>query len=136
MSLFVDTSVWSLALRRTPAADTAATRLLQQALRSGDLVLTTGIVVQELLQGFRGPAARGRIRGEMSLLPRVVPRWEDHLAAADLRNACRRKGVTVGTIDALIATLCIEHDLRLLTADRDFEQIAKLAPLKLALGAR
>jgi predicted nucleic acid-binding protein len=132
VSLLVDTSVWSLALRRSPAADTAATRALKAALQSGELVLTTGIVVQELLQGFKGPAARDRIRRDLSLLPRVVPRWEDHLAAADLRNNCRRKGVTIGTIDALIAAVCIGNDLRLLTADRDFERIARLSPLQLA----
>lgn len=41
-------------------------------------------------------------------------------AAAELRNKCRRAGVQVGTIDALIAQLCIRHDLVLLTTDRDF----------------
>ena len=37
----------------------------------------------------------------------------------------------VSAIDALIAHLAIEHDLVLLTTDRDFEHIARHAPLTL-----
>jgi len=43
------------------------------------------------------------------------------VAAAELRNKCRRAGVQVGTIDALIAQLCIRHDLVLLSTDKDFK---------------
>ncbi len=66
-----------------------------------------------------------------SLLPFIAPEFEDHIEAATLRNRCRRKGVQVGTIDALIAALCIRHDLRLLTSDRDFDAIARHAELSL-----
>jgi predicted nucleic acid-binding protein len=48
-----------------------------------------------------------------------------------LRNHCRRAGIQVGTIDALLAQLCIRHDLTLLTTDRDFYHIARHAPLRL-----
>lgn len=49
-----------------------------------------------------------------------------------LRNTCRRHGVQLGTIDALIAQLCIEHDLALLTTDQDFTHAARFVPLRLA----
>jgi hypothetical protein len=49
-----------------------------------------------------------------------------------LRNTCRRNGVQIGTIDAVIAQLCIEHDLSLLTADNDFIHAARFVPLRLA----
>jgi hypothetical protein len=65
-----------------------------------------------------------------SSLPLVVPDREDHIEAASLRNACRRRGVQVGTIDALLAQLCIQHGLHLLTTDRDFDQIARFSPLQ------
>ncbi len=39
-----------------------------------------------------------------------------------------------GTIDAIIAQLCIGHDLELLTTDRDFGNIAKKENLKLAVA--
>lgn len=125
MSLMVDTSVWSLALRRSPPSKAPEVGYLERCLDRGDLVITTGLILQELLQGFRGPAAKKKIIREFSLLPAVLPDIEDHIKAAELRNRCRRKGVQVGTIDALIARLCIRHGLSLLTTDRDFSAMAR-----------
>lgn len=105
--------------------------MLERSLGAGDLVVTTGLILQELLQGFRGPAARKTIVQRFSVLPRVMPDLEDHVQAAGLRNHCRRKGVQAGTIDALIARLCIRHDLPLLTTDRDFAAMARYCPLSL-----
>ena len=131
MNLFVDTSVWSLALRRSPPSGAPEVELLRECLTRGDLVVTTGLVLQELLQGFQGPRARKKIIKEFSLLPTIAPEIEDHIEAAELRNRCRRKGVQVGTIDALIARLCIRHELALLTTDRDFKQMSRHCPLSL-----
>jgi len=44
---------------------------------------------------------------------------------------CYRRGIKIGTIDALIARLVIRHELTLLTTDRDFERLARIAPLEL-----
>ncbi len=52
MSLFVDTSVWSLALRRDTPPDAAPVRFLFRTIQSGETLLTTGLVLQEILQGF------------------------------------------------------------------------------------
>jgi len=72
VSLFVDTSAWSLALRhdRTPSAPEVGA--LRDALEGGDLVLTTGLVLRELLRGFAGPRARKDIDrfAALPLLPR------------------------------------------------------------------
>ena len=56
---------------------------------------------------------------------------DPHVEAAELRNHCRRKGVQVGTIDALFARLCIRHDLTMLTTSLDFSHIADHSALKL-----
>ena len=131
MSLFVDTSVWSLSMRREAPVDVLEVAELERALNGGDAVVATGLVLQELLQGFGGPRSRDRIVGLFSMLPMIVPAIEDHVEAASLRNRCRRRGLQVGTIDALIAQLCIRHKLRLLTTDRDFDRIAEESPLNL-----
>ena len=57
MTLLVDTSVWSLAFRRDSDGSSAEVLALRQALEGGDLVVTTGLILQELLQGFSGPRA-------------------------------------------------------------------------------
>lgn len=129
MSLFVDTSVWSLALRRDAPPAVPEVERLTQALRTGETVLTTGLVLQELLQGFVGPKARDSIVDYFAALPLLVPDRQDHIHAAELRNHCRRSGVQIGTIDALIGQLCLHHDLTLLTTDKDFDNVAALEAL-------
>lgn len=131
MNLFVDTSVWSLALRRdTPSSGTEVSYLIE-ALEGGAQVFTTGLVLQELLQGFSGPRNRQAMIERFAALPFLVPDRRDHIEAADLRNQCRRQGLQVATIDALLAQLCIRHDLAMLTTDRDFAAIAEVHPLHL-----
>ena len=101
MSLFVDTSVWSLAFRRdVPAAASIEVGELVRAIEAGEMLFTTGLVLQELLQGFSGPRARERILDRFSALPLLVPDRQDHIDAAELRNRCRRRGIQTGTIDA------------------------------------
>lgn len=130
MTVLVDTSVWSLALRRDHPARTPAVAHLTNALES-DLVVTTGLIVQELLQGFLPERSQAEIRRHLGGLPAIQPTRDDHIAAADLRNTCRRAGVQLGTIDALIAQLCITHDLDLLSTDRDFVHAARHCNLRL-----
>jgi predicted nucleic acid-binding protein len=131
LTLFVDTSVWSLALRRDAPPQVAAMRALTRAIEAGETLLTTGLVLQELLQGFSGPKARAQILDQFSAVPLLVPDREDHVRAADLRNTCRRAGIQVGTIDVLLAQLCIRHGLTMLSTDNDFKRIGGHCALKL-----
>lgn len=131
MSLFVDTSVWSLMLRRDQPADAPQVRALIRALETGERVVTTGLVLQELLQGFSGPKARDQIVDRFSAFPLLPADREDHIAAAMLRNLCRKHGVQIGTIDALLAQLCVRHELTMLSTDEDFAHLAKHSPLQI-----
>lgn len=131
MTLLVDTSVWSLALRRDLPAPEPAVVALKEALAGSDIVVTTGIVLQELLQGFVGAKAKAQIVETFAALALVQPDREDHVDAAELRNTCRRAGVQIGTVDALIAQLCIRHGLTLLSTDLDFAHAAGHTKLKL-----
>jgi predicted nucleic acid-binding protein len=131
LSLFVDTSVWSEVFRRDSTAESRQARALIHAIQSGDAVLTTGLVLQELLQGLAGPKARQQILDRFSAVPILVPDRNDHIEAAELRNHCRRKGVQIGTIDALLAQLCIGQDLTMLTTDKDFARIADHSALRI-----
>lgn len=130
MTLLVDTSVWSLALRRDVEVEAPEVQALKDALAGADIVVTTGLVLQELLQGFAGAKAGEQIVERFSALALLQPDREDHVAAAGVRNMCRRSGVQIGTVDALIAQLCIRHDLVLLSTDQDFVHAAKHCRLK------
>jgi predicted nucleic acid-binding protein len=130
MTLLVDTSVWSLALRRDVEGTESEVQALKDALLGADVVVTTGLVLQELLQGFVGAKAQKQIIERFAALPLLQPDREDHIAAAALRNTCRQAGVQLGTIDALLAQLCIRHDLTLLTTDKNFTHAAKHCALR------
>jgi predicted nucleic acid-binding protein len=130
MTLLVDTSVWSLALRRDVEANEPEVHHLKDALLGSELVVTTGLVLQELLQGFSGPKAQAQIVERFAALPLLQPDREDHIRAAALRNACRQAGVQIGTIDAVLAQLCVRHELTLLTTDKDFTHAAKHCALR------
>jgi predicted nucleic acid-binding protein len=82
------------------------------------------------LQGFAGPRARAQLIQKFAALPMLLPDRQDHIDAAELRNTCRRAGVHMGTIDALLAQLCVRHDLTLLTTDGDFIRTSKHCPLR------
>jgi predicted nucleic acid-binding protein len=117
--------VWSLALRRDAQPGAPEVTALRDALLGADQVFTTGLVLQELLQGFAGPKARAQLIERFSALAFLQPDREDHIEAAEIRNTCRRRGVQVGTIDALLMQLCRRHDLTLLTTDRDVASAAR-----------
>ncbi len=108
--------------------DVAQVSALKQALEAGQQMVTTGLVLQELLQGFSGPKQAKTLIERFRSLPLITPDRQDHIEAAQLRNACRQRGVQSGTIDALFAQLCLRHGLTLLSTDSDFTHIARVEP--------
>jgi predicted nucleic acid-binding protein len=136
VTLFVDTSVWSLAFRRDQPSAAPEVYALRHALEGGETIVSTGLILQELLQGFARPRARRDIIERFTALPFLSPDRQDHIAAAELRNVCRRAGVQIGTIEALLAQLCIRHRLTMLTADRDFGRVASNSSLRVWRHAR
>lgn len=130
MRILVDTSVWSLALRRKQADSTAAA-LLKSYIETGENLSLIGIILQEILSGISSDTLFNKLEDYLTAFPLLAVEREDHISAAQLRNTCKKKGLRVGTIDALIAAVCIRRDLLLLSTDKDFQAIAKVSELKL-----
>ena len=131
MSLLVDTSVWSLAFRRDAEAQVPEVLALRNALLGTNQVFSTGLVLQELLQGFSGPKARDSIVERFAAFAFVEPDRQDYIDAAEVRNICRRRGVQIGTIDALLIQLARRYDLAILTTDNDFKLASLHIPFRL-----
>jgi predicted nucleic acid-binding protein len=125
VSLLADTSVWSPALRRDAAANEPEALVLAGARARADLAVTTGLVLQELLQSFSGPRSASAIVERFRTRALAQANRENHVDAAALKSGCRRAGVQLGTVDDLIAQLCIRNRLTLLTADQDFTHAAR-----------
>lgn len=131
MTLLVDTSVWSLAFRRDVPPEIPHVSFLIRTIESGLSLVSTGLILQEILQGFAGPKQRVAILSRFAALPLVQPTRDDHVGAADLRNACRRVGAQLATIDALLVQICITYGFTLLTTDKDFDSVPKGYRLKI-----
>ena len=126
MNLVVDTSVWSMVLRRSRVEESSPyVRAFRSHVEADDGIFLTGNILQELLDGLRDKKEFDRLVKHLEPFPLISLERETYVAAAELRQRCRAKGVQVGPIDCLIATACIQESYPLLTADRDFLRIAQ-----------
>lgn len=135
MNLVVDTSVWSLVLRR-PAVDEAEphVRAFRLCVARGDEICLLGPILQELLDLLKSPQQSQRLLKLLQPFPLLPLERNTYVLAAELRNDCRRRGIQAGPTDFLIAAACIEARCPLLTADKDFERIATATRLTLVLA--
>lgn len=114
-------------LRPTGRTSASSARL---SLLDGEHVVIAGMVLVELLRGFIPARAQERILTDLATLEWVEPARDDSIEAARLANRCRRAGVQLGSVDALLAQLAISHDLELLTTDHDFVNAANVVPVR------
>jgi hypothetical protein len=129
--VLVDTSVWSLSLRRTGPVDHPTVRKLQALLKGHEDLVLTGTILQEVLQAFRDDSTVRRVAASLEPFP-LLPLGRPHyVAAARLHRQCAAHGVAASTIDCQIAAAALEHGCLLLTADDDFRRIAEYTPLRL-----
>jgi predicted nucleic acid-binding protein len=127
----VDTSAWIEFLRATGSP---SDRSLGAALEAGHSLWTTGLVLQELLQGARTSAQADDLRVLLRGCTPVEPLYPDtYEHAASLYARCRRAGRAVrGTVDCLIGAIALEHDLAVLGTDRDLVTLSEVCGLALA----
>jgi hypothetical protein len=127
--IVVDTSAWGAFFNGAPAP--TADRLAA-ALETGESIAIMPVIVTETLQGFRTESGFGKALALLVRLPLLEPSLDAHVRAARLFRSLRRQGVTIrGTIDCIIAQVCIDTGAALLTLDRDFERIAAHSALEL-----
>ena len=126
----VDTSGWVEFLRATGSA---VDRSLAEALDAARSLWTTGVVLQEVLQGARTPAQAGDLRLMLGACTAVEPLFPDtYEHAAALYDRCRRAGRSVrGTMDCLVAAVALEHGLAVLGTDRDLVTLRDVCGLAL-----
>jgi predicted nucleic acid-binding protein len=129
MKVIVDTSAWSLALRRrqpTVAVVDAIADLAKQG-----RVQMLGVIRQEVLSGIRTGDRIAALRTELAEFPDLPIRSEDHEHAAAAFNRCMSRGVQGNLVDMLICSVAVQHDLSIYTLDSDFVRYAKVLPIKL-----
>jgi len=134
MNALVDTSVWSLALRRNPenlnAAEQVVVRELADIARDGRARMI-GLIRQELLSGIKSAAQYEKLRSALHAFPDEMIDRSDHEAAAKASNACRSRGVIASTVDALICQIALSREWTIFSTDPNFQNYARVLPIKL-----
>lgn len=131
MKVLIDTSVWSLALRRKDGHSSQEADALKKLIEQGEDVYLLGVILQEILQGIKRTDQFQALKKYFEPFPLIELSRDDYIGAATLKNDLIKKGVQVSTIDALIASTAISRECALFTADSGFVHIAKHANLKL-----
>ncbi|MGK0186857.1 MAG: putative nucleic acid-binding protein [Verrucomicrobiales bacterium] len=130
MRVIVDTSVWSLALRRRKRKVTAKTEALSELIRDGRAVII-GAVRQEILSGIRERKQFDRLSAVLESFPDEILDTNDYVKAAEISNACLTAGYLMGNTDSLICAVAIRRNLEILTTDKDFSHASKVIPITL-----
>jgi predicted nucleic acid-binding protein len=134
MNILVDTSVWSLALRRKTenlnAKENFFVAELSEIIREGRARLI-GLVRQELLSGIKTMEHYEKLRLHLRSFPDVPIDTSDHEEAAKAGNQCRVKGIVVSIVDVLLCAVAIKHGWAILTTDSDFTNYAKVLPISI-----
>ena len=128
--IVVDSSVW---IDYFNGVDSSAVERLD-ALLGAEPVAVGDLILTEVLQGFRNEA-HYKTAKELMLSLTIFDMLGQEMAvkSADNYRALRAKGVTVRrTVDVIIATYCIEHELPLLFEDKDFLPFVQNLGLRVA----
>ena len=125
----MDTSVWSLAFRRREVVKTPEVVALVGLVEQG-LVVLLGPVRQEVLSGIKHREHFERLRERLATFPDLELTTRDFETAAGLCNLCITKGVQAAHTDFLIAAAAIIRGYAVLSADRDFKNIARIVSVR------
>jgi predicted nucleic acid-binding protein len=124
--VLADTNVWIAYFRgeRATAQERPVAEGLDQLIVADRIVLC-GVVEMELYQGLRDNE-RQTLEAQFTALEYIETTREDFRRAGEVLGSLRQQGITIPSPDALIAALCLRHDLKLLENDAHFERIEGL----------
>jgi len=133
VNILVDTSVWSLALRRKGHLPTVDARIRD---RLGELIAEgrvrmAGPIRQELLSGIRDEQQYVRLRDYLRAFPDEALAREDYEEAARVGNRCRSAGIAGSPVDHLLCAVALSRHWEIFTSDRDFGRYAKVVSVRL-----
>ena len=124
--ILIDTSAWIASFKKI--GNHELKEFMKQAIVSG-LAVTSPIIILELLQGCRSVGERDALKIKLESLDNLsitLSVWEQ---AYELGFSLRRKGLTIPTVDLIIAALAIENKSLLLHHDEHYEMIVPHFPI-------
>ena len=130
MKILIDTSVWSLALRREKSEDNPYILELENLIKEVRVQLI-GPIRQELLSGIKSDQQYETLRKQLQSFPDYSIKTADFEKAAEYFNLCRNKGVQGSNTDFLICAISFNNNWPIFTTDNDFSYFRKIIPIVL-----
>jgi predicted nucleic acid-binding protein len=130
MKILVDTSVWSLALRRGDQSRILCADELRGLIQDHRAQMI-GPIRQEILSGIRSESQFNILKRHLESFTDLPILAEDYVEAARYFNLCRSKGLQGSNTDFLICAVSVRNELPIYTIDKDFELFAKHIPISL-----
>ena len=130
MKVIVDTSIWSLALRRGKQSAFPSVQELRNLIQD-HRVQMIGPIRQEILSGIRSESQFKKLQKHLESFPDLPILTEDYVTAATFCNLCCSKGVQGSNTDFLICSVAIRNKFSIYSADKDFELFARHLPILL-----
>jgi predicted nucleic acid-binding protein len=124
MKVIVDTSVWSLALRRGAGEFLAPVQELRHLIHN-HRVQMLGPIRQEVLLGIRSESQFTKLKKHLESFPDLPILTEDYVTAAQFFNRCRSAGVQGSNTDFLICAVAARNRFSIYSTDKDFELFSK-----------
>lgn len=132
MKVIVDTSVWSLALRKKTLTDheKEVVNEFTELIREFRVVMI-GLVRQELLSGISELNKYDNLKEKLRSFIDIDISTEDYEKASEIYNICRKQGIQGSHIDFLICAVAINRNISIFTTDKDFNQFSKAVSVRL-----
>lgn len=124
--VLIDSSVWIEYYR---VGGPRGLRSRVQGVLTEDRVVTTGVIVVEVLQGARTDAAYAGLSQDFQALPWLSLTDDAVRRAARLGFELYRLGTPVPAMDLLIAAVALTHGCELWHLDTHFSRVQAVAPL-------
>ena len=131
MKVLVDTSVWSLALRRRRSERQAAVAAELARLIAEFEVAIIGPIRQELLSGIREEKQYLVLQEKLRAFPDLRLEAADYEMAARFFNECRAKGVQGSNTDFLLCAVSVLRGMTIFTTDKDFDAYKRVVGIDL-----
>ncbi len=134
MNVLIDTSVWSLVFRRKPANLNAVEKPVVaefEELVKEERIRTIGIVRLEFLTGIKVASQYEKVLALLGEFHDETISTSDYEAAAKCANTCMAKGIAVSLPDILICEVALSRGFSIFTTDVDFQNYAKVLPIRL-----
>lgn len=130
MKVLVDTSIWSLALRKYVNRDNEIIKELFELIHELRVSII-GPIRQEVLSGISDNTKYENLKDKLQAFNDELIETEHYELAAQLFNQCRKKGIQGSHIDFLICAVSINNNLSIFTLDNDFVLYQKHLNIKL-----